>query len=225
MLTLVCGMICRRFFDYALCCSSMTQTSLSKLTIRPVSPQPPATTGPRLTILPARSMYAWLSECRVVVPQLTDLNDLLVKRATDAAALPGREAYLTFRCCSIFVLASLAQLYDTIARSPITPSNESTRFRGICDDTLKDVAKITLEFTKDDYSFLDPALSVSPPTTRDHDGTESSLGELGTCIESRCGGRRPRVISHVCGRSLIDFTEPRKSTFTHPDVPRREEQP
>jgi hypothetical protein len=129
----------------------------------------------------------WLSECRAIVPQLTDLNDLLVKRATDAAALPGRETYLTFRCCSIFVLASLAQLYDAIARSPITPANESMRFRGICNDTLKDIAKITLEFTKDDYSFLDPGVSVSPPTTCSRNSTESSLGELGTCVESRRG--------------------------------------
>ncbi|KAF9652041.1 hypothetical protein BDM02DRAFT_3184028 [Thelephora ganbajun] len=111
--------------------------------------------------LPSRSMYAWLSECRGVVPQLTDLNDLLVKRAAGAAALPDRETYLTFRCCSIFVLASLAQLYDIIARSPITPPNESFRFRVICDDTLKDIAKITVDFTKDDYSFLEPTLSVS----------------------------------------------------------------
>ena len=168
MLTLVCGMRCQRFFDYALFYLSMTQTSSSKLMICPVSSWSPATVGPCLTIIPARSMYTWLSECRVVVPQLTDLNDLLVKRATDTAALPGRETYLAFRCCSIFVLASLAQLYDTIARSPITPPNESIRFRCICDDTLKDIAKITLEFTKDDYSFLDPAISVSPPTTCNH---------------------------------------------------------
>ena len=103
-----------------------------------------------------------------MVPQLTDLNDLLVKRATDATVLPDREIYLTFRACSIFVLASLAQVYDTIARSPITPPNESIRFTGIRDETLKDLARITVDFTKDDYSFLDPTLSVSPPTIRSH---------------------------------------------------------
>ena len=106
-----------------------------------------------------------------MVPQLTDLNNLLVKRATDATALPDREIYLTFRACSIFVLASLAQVYDTIARSPITP-NESMRFTGIRDETLKDLARITVDFTKDDYSFLDPTLSVSPPIIRSHNSAE-----------------------------------------------------
>jgi len=128
--------------------------------ICPVSSSPPVIPGPCLITLTARSMYAWLSECRVFVPQLTDLNDLLVKRAADAAALPDHETYLMSRCCSIFVLASLAQLYDIIARSPITPPDESVRFRGICDHTLKDIAKITVDFTKDDYSFLEPGLSV-----------------------------------------------------------------
>lgn len=218
MLTPICGMRCQRFFDYALCYSSTTQISSSKLIVCPVSSWSLATIGPCLTILPARSMYAWLSECRVVVPRLTGLNDLLVKKATDTAALPSRETYLTFRCCSIFVLTSLAQLYDAIVRSPTTPSSESIRFRGICDDTLKDIARITLEFTKDDYSFLDPALSVSPPMTWNHNSTESSLGELGTCVDFRRGRRRPRVISHVYGRSLIGFTEPRKSAIAHPDV-------
>lgn len=175
-------MKCRRFFDYAPCCLSLIRISSSKLTIRPVSSWSPATVGPCLTILPADSMYAWLSGCRVIVPQLTDLNDLLVKRAAGAATLPDRETYLTFRCCSIFVLASLGQLYDTIARSPITPPNESIRFRGICDDTLKDIARITVDFTKDDYSFLDPALSVSPPTTYNRNSAERSLGGLGTCV-------------------------------------------
>ena len=117
-----------------------------------------------LILLPAYSMSVWLSECRSLVPQLTGLNDLLVKRAADAAAFPDRETYLTLRCCSVFVLTSLAQLYNIIASFPIIPPHESTRFRGICDDTLKDIAKITVNFTKDDYSFLEPALSVSPPT-------------------------------------------------------------
>lgn len=123
-------------------------------------------------MLPARSMYGWLSECRVVVPRLTDMNDLLVKRATDSTVLPDREIYLTLRSCSIFVLASLAQVYDTIARSPITPPSEAIRFRGIRDETLKDIARITMDFTKDDYSFLDPALSVSPPTIRSRGSAE-----------------------------------------------------
>ena len=79
-----------------------------------------------------------------------------------------------FRCCSIITLTSLAQLYDIIARSPITPTNESVRFRGICDDTLKDIAKITMDFSKDDYSYLEPILSVSPPTTCTCHGTEQS---------------------------------------------------
>jgi len=98
------------------------------------------------------------------VPQLICLNDLLMMRAAEAAALPDREAYVMFRCCSIFVLAPLAQLYDVIARSPVIPTNESVRFRGICDETLKDIAKITVNFTKDDYSYLEPILGVSPTT-------------------------------------------------------------
>ena len=110
-------------------------------------------------------MSAWLTECRDVLPQLTDLNDLLVKRATEVAALGDHETYLTFRCCSIFVLASLAQLYDVIARSPATPLSISIEFRGRCDDTLKDIARITVDFTKEDYSFLEPGLSVSPRTS------------------------------------------------------------
>ena len=110
-------------------------------------------------------MSAWLTECRDVLPQLTDLNDLLVKRATEVAALGDRETYLTFRCCSIFVLASLAQLYDVIARSPATPLSISIEFRSRCDDTLKDIARITVDFTKEDYSFLEPGLSVSPRTS------------------------------------------------------------
>ena len=117
-------------------------------------------------------MVAWLKECRGVVPQLTGLNDLLMKRATNAAALPDRETYLMFRCCSIIVLTSLAQLYDIIARSPITPTDGSVRFRGICDDTLKDIAKITMDFTKDDYSYLEPILSVSPLAACTHHVTE-----------------------------------------------------
>lgn len=131
-------------------------------------------------------MLVWLSECRSVLPQLTGLNDLLVKRATEAAALTDRETYLTLRCCSIFVLTSLAQLYDIIARSPIIPLHESTKFRGICDDTLKDIAKITVDFTRDDYSFLEPALSVSPPAWDSH-STEKPLDELGACVWSRRG--------------------------------------
>lgn len=136
-------------------------------------------------LLPARSMSLWLSECRSVVPRLTGLNDLLVERAAEATALPDRKTYLTLRCCSIFVLTSLAQLYDVIARSSIIPPHESTRFRGICDETLKDVAKITVDFTKDDYSFLEPALSVSPPTWDRH-STEKPLAELDTRVESCC---------------------------------------
>jgi len=176
LLILVCGMRCRKFFDSVLCCSSMTRISSSKLMTCPVSSSPPAITGLCLILLTGCSMYAWLSECRAFVPQLTGLNDLLVKRAADAAAIPDRETYLMFRCCSIFVLASLAQLYDMIARSPITPPNESVRFRGICDYTSKDIAKITVDFTKDDYSFLEPALSVSPPTTCNHHGTKRPPG-------------------------------------------------
>ena len=131
-------------------------------------------------------MSVWLSECRSLVPQLTGLNDLLVKRAADAAALPDRETFLTLRCCSIFVLTPLAQLYDIIARSPIIPPHESTRFRGICNDTLKDIARISVDFTKDDYSFLEPALSVSP-LTWDRHSTEKPLVELGSCFEPCCG--------------------------------------
>lgn len=137
-------------------------------------------------LLPARSMSVWLSECRNVVPQLTGLNDLLVERAADAATIPDRETYLTLRCSSIFVLSSLAQLYDIIARSSIIPPHESTRFRGICDDALRDIARITVDFTKDDYSFLEPALSVSPPIW-DHHSTEKLLGELDACVRSCCG--------------------------------------
>lgn len=120
----------------------------------------------------ALSVYDWLCKCRGVLPQLTDLNDLLMKRAADAAALPDHETYLMFRCCSIFVLTSLAQLNDAIARSSLTPSREAIKFRGICDDTLKDIARITVDFTRDDYSFLEPALSVGPPTTRGRYRTE-----------------------------------------------------
>ena len=140
----------------------------------------------RLILLPAHSMSVWLSECRRVVPQLTGLNDLLVRRATDAAALPDRETYLTLRCCSIFVLTSLAQLYDIIARSSVIPPQESARFRGICDDTLRDIGKITVDFAKDHYSFLEPALGVSSPTWDRH-GTDKFLVELDTCVESCCG--------------------------------------
>jgi hypothetical protein len=119
-----------------------------------------------LILSPARDiMVSWLFQCRGFLPQLTGLNDLLVKKAADAAILPYREAYLTLRCCSIFVLTSLAQLYDIIARNSITPPHESAKFRGICDDTLKDIAKITVDFTRDDYPFLEPALSVSLQTT------------------------------------------------------------
>ena len=176
-------------------------------------------------MLPARSTHAWLSECRGIVPQLTGLNDLLMKRAADAAALPDYETYLMFRCCSIVILASLAQLYDIIARSPITPTNESIRFRGICNDTLKDIARITVDFTKDDYSYLEPILSVSPPATCTRLGTERSPGVLGTCVESCCGRRRARVFSHVDGNSFIGLSGPRRYTFAYPDVPRREVQP
>ena len=118
-------------------------------------------------------MYDWLCKCRGVLPQLTDLNDLLMKRAANAAALPDHETYLMFRCCSIFVLTSLAQLNDVIARSSLTPSREAIRFRGICDDTLRDIARITVGFTRDDYSFLEPALSVGPSTTRGRYRTEN----------------------------------------------------
>ena len=172
MPTLVCGMRCRRSFDSALCYLSMTRINSSKLIACPVSSPSPATISSCLTVSPARSVVAWLKECRGVVPQLTGLNDLLMKRAADAAALPGRETYLMFRCCSIITLTSLAQLYDIIARSPITPTNESVRFRGMCDDTLKDIAKITMGFSKDDYSYLEPILSVSPPTPCTRYGTE-----------------------------------------------------
>lgn len=106
------------------------------------------------------------------MPRLASLNDLLVKRAADSAALPDRETYLMLRCCSIFVLASLAQLYDRVARSSFLPSHQSLKFRGMCDDALKDIAKITVDFTKDDYSFLEPALSVSTPTTQGPKNTE-----------------------------------------------------
>lgn len=158
-------MRCQRFFDSALYYSSMIRISSSKLIICLVSASSPTTIGPCLMILPARSMYTWLSECRHIVPQLTGLNDLLVKRAADAFALPNRETYLMFRCCSIIVLAPLAQLYDIIARSYIAPPEESAKFRGICNDTLKDIARITADFTKGDYSFLEPTLSVSPSIT------------------------------------------------------------
>jgi len=162
----------RRSFDSALCYSLMTRINSLKLITYPVSSPSPATIGSGLTVFPARSVVAWLKECRGIVPQLTGLNDLLVKRATDAVALPDCETYLMFRCCSIVILTSLAQLYDIIARSPITPTNESVRFRGICDDTLKDIAKITMDFSKDDYSCLEPILSVSLPTTCTRHGTE-----------------------------------------------------
>lgn len=222
VLTLVCGTRCQRFFGSALCYSSMRRINSSRPTACPVSSLPPTTIGSRLIIPPAQSMRGWLSDCRGIVPQLTNLNDLIVKRATDAAALPDHETYLTFRCCSIVTLTSLAQLYDIIARSPITPTNESIRFRAICDDTLKDIGKITVGFTKDDYSYLEPILTVSPPAPYPPHGTERPPDVLGTCVESRrC--RRPTVVSHVNGNSLIDFTGPRKSTFPYPDVPRCEE--
>ncbi|KAF9785874.1 hypothetical protein BJ322DRAFT_1056718 [Thelephora terrestris] len=111
--------------------------------------------------LPSRPVRYWLEDCRNIVPKLTDLNDLLVKRAAGAATIPDRETYLMFRCCSIIVLTSLAQLYDRVARSSFLPSYQSIKFRSMCDDTLKDVARITVDFTKDDYSFLEPALSMS----------------------------------------------------------------
>ena len=130
----------------------------------------------------------WLSECRGVVLQHTGLNDLLVKRAADVAAPPDHETYLAFRCCSIVVLTSLAKLYDMIARSPITPS-DSVVFRGIRDDTLKDIAKITVDFTKEDYSYLEPTLSVSAPPTCICYGTQGFLDLLGTCGGS-CRTRR-----------------------------------
>lgn len=139
-----------------------------------------------LILLPACSMSVWLSGCRNFVPRLTGLNDLLVERAAGAAVLPDHEMYLTLRCCSIFVLTSLAQLYDIIARSFIIPPHESTRFRSICDDTLKDIAKITVDFTKDDYSFLEPALSVSPPT-RNRRSAKNPLDELDPRVESYYG--------------------------------------
>ena len=174
---------------------------------------------------PAHSVVGWLKDCRGVVPQLTGLNDLLMKRATDADPLPDRETYLMFRCCSIIVLTSLAQLYDIIARSPITPTNESVRFRGICDDTLKDIAKITMDFSKDDYSYLEPILSVSPPTTCTPHDAEQPQDVLGTCVKSCCDRSKSRIFSHVSGNSLIDFPGPRKSPIAYPDVPRCKEQP
>lgn len=159
----------------------------SKLTTCPVRSFPAGKHNTCLILLLARSTSAWLSECRNFVPQLAGLNDHIVKRATDAAELPDRETYLTLRCCSIFVLTSLAQLYDIISRSLITPSHESIRFRSLCDDTLKDIAKITVEFTKDDYSFLEPVLSVSPLTNRDFHGTKQPQGKLEARVESCCG--------------------------------------
>ena len=162
---LVCGKSCRRFFDSALCYSSTTRIISSKLITCLVSSSSPATVGIRLIPIPARPVRYWLEDCRNIVPKLTDLNDLLVKRAAGAAAIPDRETYLMFRCCSIIVLTSLAQLYDRVARSSFLPAYQSIKFRSMCDDTLKDVARITVDFTKDDYSFLEPALSVSPSTT------------------------------------------------------------
>jgi hypothetical protein len=107
------------------------------------------------------------------------------------------------------------------------PPQSSLRFllfRGICDDTLKDIAKITMDFTKDDYSFLEPALSVSPLTVTSM-VLKELLGELDTCLEPCRGRRRPAVISHVYGYSVIGFARPRKPAFARPDVPRREKQP
>jgi len=179
---------------------------------------------PCLITSPARSVAAWLRECRGVMPQLTGLNDLLMKRATGAAAIPDRETYLMFRCCSIIILTPLAQLDDIIARSPITPTNKSDGFRGICDDTLKDIAKITVDFMKDDYSYLEATLSVSSPTTCNRHGTEKPQDVLGTCVGSRCGRSRPWVISHVDRNLLIRFPGPRKSAVAYPDVPRCKEQ-
>ena len=159
------------------------------------------------------------------MPQLTGLNDLLMKRATDAAALPGRETFLMFRCCSIITLTSLAQLYDIIARSPITPTNESVRFRGICDDTLKDIARITMDFSKDDYSYLEPILSVSPPTTCTRHGTERPQDVLGTRVRSCRNRSKYGIFSRVGGNSPTGFPGPRKSPAAYPDVPRCKEQP
>jgi hypothetical protein len=147
-----------------LCNSSMRRINASRLITCPVSSLLLATICLCLIILPAQCTRSWFSEYLVVVPQLTGLNDLLVRRATDAAALTDHVTYLTLRCCSIFVLTSLAQIYDIIARSPIT-LYESLKFRGICDETLRDLAKITVDFTKDDYSYLEPLLTVSPLTT------------------------------------------------------------
>ena len=135
-------------------------------------------------MLPARNTRTWLKECRDFLSQLTDLNDLLVKRAAESAALPDHEAYLMFRCCSVEVLTSLAQLYDMIARSPITPTNEFVKFRGFCDDALKDIAKITVDFMKDDYPYLEPVLIVSPLVTHTWHGTEKTF---------RCAGNVHQV--------------------------------
>lgn len=217
MPTLECGMSYPKFFDSVLCYSSTTQINSSKLATCPVSLSSSGIASAYFISFPARSMSVWLSECRNLVPQLTGLNDLLVKRAAEAAALTDRETYLTLRCCSIFALTSLAQLYDIISRSSIIPPHESIRFRGICDDTLKDIAKITVDFTKDDYSFLEPFLSVSPPTWNRH-STEKPLGELDTCVEP-CGWRRPTVIPPVHRYSFVRFPRPRKSAVTHPHVP------
>ena len=174
-------------------------------------------------VLAARdSTIEWLKGCADPLPQLTGLNDLLVKKAADAATLPSHETYLTLRCCSIFVLTSLAQLYDIIMRTPVTPDHEYVKFRGMCDDTLKDIGRITVDFTKEDYSYLEPALSVSFIAIQDSDSTQRILDELGACIASGCGRRRPAVISPVYWDSLVGFPGPGKSTLAHQDIPRRE---
>jgi len=198
LLILVYGMRCRRFFDYALYYSLMKRTSPSERITCPVSSSLPVTIGPCLTLFPACPVGDWLKGFREVLPQLTDLNDLLVKRSEEVAALPDRAAYLIFRCCSIFVLASLAQLYDIFAQCPNTPPDGFIQFRGLCNGTLKDIATITVDFTEDDYSFLEPALTVSPPETCNHRNTETSPDELGTCFEPCRCRRRHWVVSGVC---------------------------
>ena len=160
------------------------------------------TGGSSLITLLVRDTKAWLGECRGVVLQLTGLNDLLVRRAADTAILPDRETYLMFRCCSIIVLASLAQLYDMIARTPVTRTSESVMFRGIRDDTLKDIAKITIDFTKDDYSCLEPILSVSRPTTYIRHGTKKTPRSIG--YVHRILSRLEKTQDHLpCLRELV----------------------
>ena len=195
---LIYGMRCRRFYGFVLYYSSMTRMRSSKSMRRPVSSSSLATIDPCLTTFLACPVRTWLKECRGILPRLTDFNDLLVERARGAAELADRGAYLVFRCCSIFVLTSLAQMYDIIARCSISPQGGHNEFRKLCDKTLKDIATITVDFTKDDYSFLEPALTVSPPTTHNRRSTERSLDELDTCLEPCRCRRRPGVVSDVC---------------------------